>query len=98
MQTLQISSRTEWGAEMDLSAYCRGLAQRARSAARALATVMGERKNRWLQRAADALERRTDEIVHANCQDVAAAAEQGMASALVDRLRLTPERLLSASA
>ena len=44
---------------MDLDAYCTDLARRARAAARLLATVTGERKERWLKESADALEARS---------------------------------------
>src|SRR5438132_3502275 len=82
---------------MDLDAYCTDLARRAREAARALATATGERKNGWLQKAADALEKRIPQILEANARDLAGAAAQELAAAQIDRLRLTPERIRAAA-
>jgi len=81
---------------MDHLIYADDLAQRARAASRLLATVSSERKNRWLAHAADALERRTPEIVAANERDLA-AAHSSLSAANLDRLRLTPERIRAAA-
>jgi len=85
-------------ASADLVAYCTDLARRARTAARLLATVTGERKNGWLTAAARALEARADEVLQANARDLTDAAEHGLADAQIDRLRLTPTRLRTAAA
>jgi glutamate-5-semialdehyde dehydrogenase len=82
----------------ELSAYCADLARRARAAARLLATAPGRQKDHWLTRAAAALEERTPEILDANARDVAAAQDNGLSAAQVDRLRLTPERIAAAAA
>jgi glutamate-5-semialdehyde dehydrogenase len=82
---------------MDLDAYCTDLARRARAAARLLAAVPGERKNRWLERAADALEANTAHLLEANARDVAGAEESQLGPAQVDRLCLTPERIRAAA-
>jgi glutamate-5-semialdehyde dehydrogenase len=67
------------------------LAQRARDAARVLATLDAEQRNAILRVAADALEARSGEILAANAQDCAAAqreVEAGrMAQAMFDRLK-----------
>jgi glutamate-5-semialdehyde dehydrogenase len=81
----------------DLSAYCVDLARRARAAARLLAAG-GTRKDGWLLGTADALEQRSSEILAANEQDLAGAAELGLSAAQIDRLRLTPARLRAAAA
>jgi glutamate-5-semialdehyde dehydrogenase len=81
----------------DLTAYCEELGRRARAAARKMAIVTGERKYRWLLLAADALEKRSDDIQEANARDLSAASQNGAAAASVDRLRLTPERLRAAA-
>ena len=83
---------------MNLPAYCDDLARRARAASRLLATALGERKNRWLLHAAQALEARAGEIVDANRRDIAAAEEHELNAAQIDRLRLTPERIRAAAA
>jgi glutamate-5-semialdehyde dehydrogenase len=82
---------------MDLQAYCNDLARQARAAARELATTQGQRKNDWLRRSADALEKRQAELLEANARDVAAAVTFELAPAQVDRLRLTPERISAAA-
>lgn len=82
----------------DLSAYCLDLARRARTASRMLATTSGASKNDWLKRTAEVLEQRYDEVLDANQKDLAAAAEMGLSSAQIDRLRLTPARLRDAAA
>jgi glutamate-5-semialdehyde dehydrogenase len=83
---------------MDLTAYCEDLGRRARAAARLLANAPGDRKNRWLQQAAAALEARTEDLLRANAQDVAAAPGFGLTAAQTDRLRLTPDRVRAAAA
>ncbi|NUO56327.1 MAG: glutamate-5-semialdehyde dehydrogenase [Hamadaea sp.] len=71
------------------------LAQRARVAARTLATATRAVKDDALIAMADALVTRTDEIVRANGLDVAAAREQGTSESIIDRLALTPARLVA---
>jgi glutamate-5-semialdehyde dehydrogenase len=77
----------------DLAAYCEGLARRARAAARELALAGGARKDAWLALAAQRLEGRQGELLAANEKDLAGARAAGLGGALVDRLRLTPERV-----
>jgi glutamate-5-semialdehyde dehydrogenase len=83
---------------MELATYCHDLAERARHAARLLATVPGERKNRWLRAAADALQTRSPEILDANRRDLAASTANALSAAQQDRLRLTSERIAAAAA
>lgn len=77
----------------DLSQYVRTVAERARQASIELAAANGEQKLAWLHRCADALVSRADEIVSANQRDLTAAEQAGLSAAMVDRLRLTPDRL-----
>src|SRR5438094_359071 len=77
----------------DLAAYCETLGRQARAAAHSLATATGERKNRWLDQSAAALESQTPQILAANARDLAAAEELGLSKAEQDRLLLTPKRL-----
>jgi glutamate-5-semialdehyde dehydrogenase len=81
----------------DVGSYCEEVARRARAASRQLATVHGAQKNTWLQDVAAALVGRSDEILEANQQDLARAGELGLSKAMVDRLKLTPERLRAAA-
>lgn len=67
--------------------------QRARAAARILATAKRETKDAALQAMADALDAARVGVLVANAADVAAAEESGTSAALVDRLRLTDARI-----
>jgi glutamate-5-semialdehyde dehydrogenase len=82
---------------LDLELLCRGMADRARAAADALASIRTVAKNRWLLAAADALETNAAEVIAANAADVEAAPGYGLNAAAVDRLTLTPARLKSAA-
>lgn len=67
----------------------------ARAAARQLAVLDTEKKNRVLMAAADALDREGNQavILRGNAEDLAIADQNEMAAGLRDRLRLTGERL-----
>lgn len=69
------------------------LAQRARTAARALAEANRDDKDRALHGLADAVAAAEPDILAANADDVARAEQDGMAAGLVDRLRLTDDRV-----
>jgi len=68
-------------------------AERAREASHGLALATRAQKDAALQAMADALLAGQDAILAANTEDVARAEEGGTPSGIVDRLRLTPERL-----
>lgn len=65
----------------------------ARAAARTLAATDSATRDRALHAIADALVARTDEILAANERDLEAGREAGLSDALMDRLKLTPERI-----
>ncbi len=69
------------------------MGEAARAAAAELAFASAERKHAALIAAADAVRLREDEILAANAEDLAYAAEKGLSPAMVDRLTLTPARL-----
>lgn len=71
------------------------MGKKARAAARALALVNTESKNAGLMAMADAIEAAEAEILAANAQDLAAAPGLGLNAAAIDRLRLTPERIVA---
>jgi glutamate-5-semialdehyde dehydrogenase len=71
------------------------IGERARAAARRLATTSTAVKDAALGAIALALEERTDEILDANAEDLERAESDGVAVALIDRLTLTPERISS---
>jgi glutamate-5-semialdehyde dehydrogenase len=65
----------------------------AKRAARELASLDTAKKNAALEAMADALEQRTHEILEANARDMDAGQEAGLHSGLLDRLKLTEERV-----
>lgn len=65
----------------------------ARDAAQKLLSISTEVKNKALDAIADALVERTDEILAANELDLANAEQNGVRKSMMDRLRLTPERI-----
>ncbi len=67
-------------------------AQEAKEASRVLMTAGTDRKNRALALIADALLSRKEEWLAANAEDMA-AAEGKIAPAMMDRLKLSPERI-----
>lgn len=73
-------------------------AARARRASRVLARSNRGAKDTALQEMAAAVDAATEQILAANGKDVAAAEEANTAAALVDRLRLTPERVAQMTA
>jgi glutamate-5-semialdehyde dehydrogenase len=68
-------------------------ARRARAASHDLALATRAQKDAALLAMADALLDRSAEVLEANADDVARAQDQGAPDNIVDRLRLTPERL-----
>lgn len=69
------------------------MGKRAKQASRVLAQMSALEKNAVLSAMAEALIKDEKAILEANGIDVAAARENGLTEALIDRLRLTPERL-----
>ncbi|MSR30753.1 MAG: glutamate-5-semialdehyde dehydrogenase [Gemmataceae bacterium] len=66
---------------------------KARLAARALSLCSTASKNQWLKQTAERLPQATEGIMQANARDLASAANAGMGSAQLDRLRLDPARI-----
>ncbi|WP_336818467.1 glutamate-5-semialdehyde dehydrogenase [Cedecea sp. MMO-103] len=65
----------------------------AKEASYQLALLSGHEKNRVLEKIADYLEARSEQILTANQQDVDEARKNGLSEAMLDRLQLTPARL-----
>lgn len=78
---------------LDLTAEMTALGQKARRAARQLATASSESKNAALRAAAEAIRADADAIAAANALDMADATAKGLTTALLDRLKLTPARI-----
>src|SRR5487761_1641352 len=99
MQSLRFSafagSSMPVAQQTDLRAYCVDLARRAQAAAIELASVSGAARNDFLKTGARLLRERTDDLLAANRQDVAAAPSFQLSDAQLDRLRLTPKTIES---
>jgi glutamate-5-semialdehyde dehydrogenase len=78
---------------MDIEQEIRGVAKAAREAAASLARAGSEVKDKALEEMKKGLRDRTDELLKENKKDLEAAEKKGVTSALLDRLRLTPERI-----
>ena len=78
---------------MDYKKYALRLAETAKNASREIAWLSTDEKNAALLSMAGLLERRREEIEEANRKDLAAGEKAGLSAALLDRLRITPERL-----
>ena len=74
----------------DIATQVREICLSARQAAAKLALASTERKNAALQQLAKLIRENESEILKVNRLDVDAAQALGMASAMLDRLRLTP--------
>src|SRR5438270_6177192 len=77
----------------DLAQTMAEIGRRARDAASRLALAPAAAKTAALIAAAAAIRSRANEILSANAEDLAAAKEAGIGSALLDRLALDPKRL-----
>ncbi|MBI3113617.1 MAG: glutamate-5-semialdehyde dehydrogenase, partial [Rhodospirillales bacterium] len=76
-----------------IRALMRRIGKAAKAAARVLALAPSAAKNKALREAAASLRRRKNEILSENAKDMAAAEKKGLTVAMLDRLRLTDERL-----
>jgi glutamate-5-semialdehyde dehydrogenase len=78
---------------MSTSSPVIGAAERARVAARTLALATRARKDQALHAMADALHAHASDVLAGNAEDVERAVTSGTPANIVDRLRLTPERI-----
>ena len=69
------------------------IAQRAAKAARAVATLSEQDKNKVLQKMADAIRSHKENIKQVNKKDLATGKEKGLSDAMMDRLELTDDRI-----
>ncbi|HEL0793643.1 glutamate-5-semialdehyde dehydrogenase [Streptococcus equi subsp. zooepidemicus] len=69
------------------------LGQRAKAASRALVSLTTKDKNQFLAFLAEELVTQTDMILTENAKDLAKAAEHGISEIMLDRLRLTADRI-----
>jgi glutamate-5-semialdehyde dehydrogenase len=77
----------------DIQETIHQMGRQARAAAYALAKLTAEEKNAILRAMAAAIREATPELLEANAKDLAAGAEKGLSSAMLDRLRLDETRI-----
>ncbi len=73
--------------------YLESIGKKARCAENVMRTLDTEKKNEALKLCAKALADNADVILEANGQDIAAAKQNGMKESMIDRLKLTKERI-----
>ena len=79
--------------DADIQSAILDMGRRARAASRALVNLTSDQKNAILHAMADEIMARQDAILAANALDLARAQENGLSSAMIDRLTLDPKRL-----
>lgn len=89
----QDGSDPHTGSAADAESGTRELLAAAKHASIALATTTTDVKNRALEAIAKQLERRSDDILDANAQDLRRGRADGLGEGLLDRLTLTSERI-----
>ncbi len=78
---------------LDIDAYIDELGGNAREASRVMARSGTAARNAALEAIAEAILERRADLDEANARDLAAARENGLEAALLDRLELTPARI-----
>lgn len=78
---------------MELYAYIKELCQKAKYANNKLALSSLDKRNALLERIASELVKNSDDIIKANEEDLKAAVEKGLSTAMQDRLKLSAERI-----
>ncbi|WP_206196831.1 glutamate-5-semialdehyde dehydrogenase [Zooshikella ganghwensis] len=78
---------------MDVATYMQDVGKRARSASRLMAQATTEQKNAALNAIASVINDQQKMIMDANHQDLEQGSANGLDSALLDRLALTPPRI-----
>lgn len=73
--------------------YIEQLGEAAKAAKKSIATASTAQKDKILEKIAENLRKNVDVILRENEKDTAMAKENGITDAMVDRLRLTPERI-----
>tara|TARA_R110001592_G_scaffold320639_2_gene598710 strand:- start:28256 stop:29509 length:1254 start_codon:yes stop_codon:yes gene_type:complete len=78
---------------MDIKSYMQQLGQQARAASRVIAATSTENKNSALLAIADSLNHNRQQVLAANAVDLKNGRENGLDSALLDRLELNDARI-----
>jgi len=87
--------KTENTGSEEIKAVLYEMGEKARMASYKLAAMSSHAKNECLMAMAAMIESSTDEIIAANEKDMQAGKDNGMSGAMLDRLRLTPDRIAS---
>lgn len=77
----------------DIKAMMATMGQNAKAAAKGLAEARTDVKNLALNEAANTIRSSVQEIITANVNDMLAGEEKGLSPAMLDRLKLDPERI-----
>lgn len=77
----------------EINEYLESLGTKAQEAKSGLQRLTTEEKNKALAASAEALVKTTDRLLAANDKDYQNAQKDGMAQGLLDRLKLTPQRI-----
>lgn len=78
---------------MDIKQYVTEKARKAKEASQALANISTEIKNTALFKMAAGLEHDADRLMTENRKDLEEGEKKGLSKAMLDRLKLTPERI-----
>lgn len=79
--------------KMDIKTFVLNKAKAAKEGARAIAKASSREKNIALLKMADALKKRSAELIKENKKDIATAEKKGLSKAMIDRLTLNEKRI-----
>jgi glutamate-5-semialdehyde dehydrogenase len=78
---------------MDIKAFVLSKAREAKEGARSVAKASSQQKNTALVKMAEALKKRSKELIRENAKDIAFAKKKGLSKAMIDRLTLNEKRI-----
>ena len=79
--------------DADIATLIATIGKQAKASARIVAKAPSEQKDKALEVASAELLKATDDILTANALDMQAGEAKGLSAAMLDRLKLTPERI-----
>jgi glutamate-5-semialdehyde dehydrogenase len=78
---------------MDIKAFVLSKAREAKEGARSIAKASSKQKNAALVKMAEALKKRSKELIRENAKDITFAKKKGLSDAMIDRLTLNEKRI-----
>jgi glutamate-5-semialdehyde dehydrogenase len=78
---------------MDIKAFVLSKAREAKEGARSIAKASSQQKNTALVKMAEALKKRSKELIRENGKDITFAKKKGLSGAMIDRLTLNEKRI-----